>query len=104
MIRRTLILGILIVACRPASPPAAGDDVSPVTITQSLARHTDTLMAIPGVVGVGEGQLDGKPAIQIMVARRSPELDRRLPDQLDGFPVQVVETGVIRPQADSTRP
>lgn len=73
-----------------------------MTISEAVARHTDSLLAIPGVVGVGEGQLDGKPAVQIMVAELTGDLRRRLPATLSGHPVQVVETGVIRAQPDSS--
>lgn len=101
MIRRFTFLTLIAIACRPASPPAAGDDVSPVTISEALARHTDSLLSVPGVVGVGEGQLDGKPAIQILVVELTAALRSRLPTVLDGHPVQLVGTGVIRAQPDS---
>jgi len=73
-----------------------------VTISEAVARYTDSLMAIPGVVGVGEGQLEGKPAVQVMVVELTSELRRRLPTTLNGHPVQIVETGVIRAQPDSS--
>ncbi len=73
-----------------------------MTIGQVLARHTDSLMAIPGVVGVGEGELHGKPAVQILVAQDSPDLRRQLPTTLDGYPVQVVQSGVIEAQPDDS--
>ena len=72
-----------------------------MTITESLARHTDSLMAIPGVVGVGEGRVDGKPAIQIMVVELTTDLRRRLPTRLSGHKVQIVETGVIRAEPET---
>jgi hypothetical protein len=75
-----------------------------MTITEALAAHTDSLMAIPGVVGVGEGAVEGRPAVHVLVTELSEALRRRLPDQIEGFPVQVVETGVIRPQQDSIPP
>ena len=66
-----------------------------MSITETLHNHTDSLMAIPGVVGVGEGRSAGAPALQVLVVRRTPELARRLPRSLEGYPVEVVETGVI---------
>jgi hypothetical protein len=95
-----VVVSLLLIACRPASGPA-GDAPLRVTITETLARHTDGLLAIPGVVGVGEGQLHGDAAVQVLVVRRTPELERRLPSSLEGYPVHVVETGVIEAQPDS---
>lgn len=73
-----------------------------MTIDEVLARHTDSLMAIPGVTGVAHGELNGKPAVQVLVVTATTELRRRLPHTLDGYPVQVVETGVIEAQPDDT--
>lgn len=67
-------------------------------ISTVLARHTDSLMAIPGVVGVGEGQQAGSPAVFVMVERNTAELDAALPDSLEGYAVVVSETGRIVPQ------
>lgn len=69
-----------------------------MSITEALAGHTDSLMAIPGVVGVGEGRKAGAPAVQVLVVRMTPELERRLPTSLEGYPVDVVETGLIEAQ------
>ena len=74
-----------------------------MTIETALARHTDLLMALPGVVGVAQGESASKPAINVLVVRRTPNLDARLPRVLDGFPVVVVETGEIRAQDSSAR-
>ena len=71
-----------------------------MTIEEVLARHTDSLMMIPGVVGVGQGEVDGNPSVQVFVVEASAELRRRLPSRLEGYPVQVVESGVIRAQPD----
>jgi hypothetical protein len=72
-----------------------------MSITEALTRHTDSLMSLPGVVGVGEGRIEGAPAIQVLVVRRTPDLQRRLPSSLEGYPVDIVETGVIEAQPDS---
>ena len=73
---------------------------APPSITTVLAAHTDSLMNIPGVVGVGEGEKDGRPTVYVMVERRSSELDETLPDSIDGFAVELRETGLIEPQKD----
>ena len=74
-----------------------------MTIETALARHADSLMALPGVVGVAQGESDGKPAITLLVLRRPSDLEARLPRVLDGFPVVVVESGEIRAQDSSAR-
>lgn len=68
-------------------------------INEVLRAHDKELMAIPGVVGVYVGALeDGKsPCLKVMVVKKTPELERRIPKSLDGYPVVVEETGVIRP-------
>ncbi len=71
---------------------------APPDISTVLARRTDSLMAIPGVVGVGEGEQDGRPTVYVMVERRTAELDAALPDSIDGYAVEVRETGLIEPQ------
>ena len=73
---------------------------APPSITTVLAAHTDSLMNIPGVVGVGEGAKGGRPTVYVMVERRTAELDAALPDSLDGYAVELRETGLIEPQND----
>jgi len=60
-------------------------------------RHTEELMNIPGVVGVGTGNADGRPCIMVFLADGSPELEARIPETLDGHPVVTEVTGQIRP-------
>jgi hypothetical protein len=95
--RVVLLFSLALIACQPKSQPA-GDEPPRMSIAEALHTHTDSLMAIPGVVGVGEGRRAGAPAVQVLVVRRTPELERRLPKALEGFPVDVVETGVIEAQ------
>ena len=63
----------------------------------------EQLMELDGVVGVGEGQTsDGRRAIVVMVMSRSeaPEL----PSELEGVPVEVVETGPIEAEEEPDKP
>jgi hypothetical protein len=73
-----------------------------VTIAAAIQRHSAELLEIPGVVGVAEGLSDGRPVVQILVARVTPALEARLPRTLESHPVVIIETGEIRAQ-DSTR-
>ncbi len=67
-------------------------------INQVKEAHTRELMAIPGVVGVYIGELDNHdPCIGVMVAKKTPELVKKIPKNLEGYPVRIDETGEIRP-------
>ena len=97
ILRRLAPLAIFLMACG-----AGGRGAHPMmSITQVLAAHTDRLMAIPGVLGVGQGEVAGRPAVQVLVEHDTPALRALLPDSLEGYQVQVVETGRIRAQPDT---
>ncbi|MFO7914313.1 MAG: hypothetical protein R6U43_01290 [Candidatus Krumholzibacteriales bacterium] len=66
------------------------------SITEVLRRHTGRLMSIPGVVGTGEGRENGKPCIRIFVSKLTPDLRRKIPERIDGYPVSIRETGMFR--------
>ena len=94
-----LLLGALLPGCRAQSgdttPPAP---VAMTPIADVIARHSAELMAIPGVVGLYQGETRRHtPCVRIMVARRTQELVARLPKSLDGHVVEVEETGEIKP-------
>lgn len=82
--------GAFLVAC--SMPKQEG---GPLTIEQVKERHEDELMAIEGVVGVGIGECEGQPCIKVLLANDSPELEQKIPDQLDGFKVETEVTGPI---------
>jgi 1-acyl-sn-glycerol-3-phosphate acyltransferase len=65
-------------------------------VAQVLARHTERLLAIPGVTGTAEGRSGGRACILVLVAQMSPELERVIPAELEGIPVEIRETGPIR--------
>ncbi len=66
------------------------------SIEEVLATHTPELMAVPGVVGTGQGEEKGRPVIVVLVERASPQLRRRLPVELEGYRIIVRETGKVR--------
>jgi hypothetical protein len=71
-------------------------------INEVLEQHDEPLMAISGVVGVFVGLLedDQTLCLKVMVVKKTPELERAIPRHLDGHPVVIEETGVIRPLED----
>jgi len=66
------------------------------TIQEVQKEHTNELMAVPGVVGTAIGACDEKPCIKVYVVKKTPELDRKIPDTLEGYPVMTEETGEFR--------
>jgi hypothetical protein len=81
--------------CTP-KPVAQSSSDSVVTVSQILSQHTQEWMKIPGVIGTGEGQKDGKPAILIFVERRSEEIEKKLPKVIGSYPVVIEETGKVK--------
>ena len=66
------------------------------TIREVLEEQTDSLMSVPGVVGTAQGECDAQPCIKVLVAKKTPELLREIPSTIDGYLVDVQETGEIR--------
>ena len=73
-----------------------GQTMPTKTIEEALKAHTDALMAISGVIGVGQGLLDNTPCIKVFVVEKTPELQRQIPNVLDGHPVLIQQSGPIR--------
>ena len=67
-----------------------------------LRKHEDDLLAYPNVNAVGIGERAGHPVIKVMVIRKVPEAslkpDQVLPKDLEGFSVDVEESGQITAQ------
>lgn len=95
------LLVTLIAACRPSGPAGGGVERSAVpSIADVLQRHTDSLMAIPGVVGVGQGGRHGAPTVYVMVVQLNDSVRRALPDSIEGYAVEIVESGEIKAQPE----
>ena len=109
--RRTLCWGICWLALMLTTIQLPGCRLNPKTelppqetmsrreINAVLSDHDDTLMAIPGVIGVYVGLMKDEktPCLKVMVVRKTRALERKIPKRLEGYPVVVEETGVIRP-------
>jgi len=66
------------------------------SIETVLAENADRLMAVDGVVGTAIARCRGRPCIRVFVVEDSPEVRSRLPRTLDGYPIDIQETGEIR--------
>ena len=67
-----------------------------VSVADILQNHTEQLMALPGVVAVGQGECDGRPCIKVFAAASSPELLAQLPKEIEGVVVALEISGVIK--------
>ena len=97
------ISGLLVLFCRtdmysgkPDKQSVENVEMSRKSIADVLRTHTQDLMDLPGVVGTGQGLHEGKPCIKVFVIKCSPELEKQIPKQLEGYPVVIEETGVFR--------
>lgn len=102
--RIRLLAIVLIAGCGHAQPREEGGGGPAVaqssrTIEAVLAAHTDSLMAVPGVLGTAIGRCNGAPCIRILVNRVTDEVQRRIPSQLEGYPVRVDVSGPIVPRS-----
>jgi hypothetical protein len=90
---------LLPTGCGPnRSEPSAEDDVTPPSIEDVQERHTPEWMKIPGVVGTGIGLCDEVPCIRVFLAAPSPEAEKAIPEEVEGYPVELVVTGAFRPR------
>lgn len=81
-------------SCRstPSPPPPTA------TAAEVIARHADSLMAIPGVVGVAETLGPrGETVLQVMLATNDRRVKQRIPRWIEGYRVTFEVTGPIRP-------
>ncbi len=63
-----------------------------------LKDHASVWMKIPGVTMVAQGKTpDGADCLRIYVKTLTPDLQQRLPDMVEGYLVEVEESGEIRP-------
>ena len=65
-------------------------------IAEVLSEHTDSLMALPGVIGTAQGDQAGNPCVMVLVVELTDDLTRQIPNELDGYPVVITETGEIK--------
>jgi hypothetical protein len=89
----------LVAGCGVENAPAGrrGEVTVPEkTIGKVLKEHTGELMSVPGVEGVAEGMCGSRPCIKVYVVKRSPEIEKKVPDTLEGYPVKIEVTGEIR--------
>ena len=84
-----LVTALIGASCMPADQPTR-------TVGDVLRAHTAELLKIPGVVGTGEGEVRGSPAVLVLVSQKTSEVSKRVPRRLEGYPVVVQVVGDVR--------
>lgn len=86
----------------PAEKAGQKESMPRNDINEVLRNHDQALMALPGVAGVYVGLLpdDKTPCLKVMVIKNTEELKKKIPKSLEGYPVIIEESGVIRPLAN----
>lgn len=69
--------------------------VSKPAIELVKEQHESELMAVEGVVGVGIGECQGQPCIEVYLADESSNLRPQIPTQLNGYQVSTKVLGKI---------
>jgi len=93
-----LVVLVLVSVSACGSQKESKDEVPTRDINVVMADHTAELMAIPGVTGVAIGELEDKtPCILVLVLEEINEIARKIPNTIEGHPVRLMESGVIRP-------
>lgn len=91
------VLSIHVAGCGGTEKAGAEEKkMAAKTIQEVLEEHTDEWMAAPGVVGTAIGEFEGKPCIKILAVKKTDELTKQIPSEVDGFQVVIQETGEIR--------
>ena len=92
----SLLLAAALASCSRSHN--GGATVATRSIDEVLAAHTDSLMALPGVVGTAIGSCDGERCIKVLLADSSPDTKGRIPTRLEGYRVVAELTGTIQPR------
>jgi hypothetical protein len=84
-----------------ARTPQEETAVTTFSIEEAQRQLTDSVMSIPGVVGIGIGECEGTPCIKVFIARKTAELVDRIPTIYKGYTVRVEETGEFQAFEDT---
>ena len=97
IINTVIMITIMMSCANKTLDDSKGENIMPTkTIEDVLKENTDALMSIDGVVGVAQGVCDDKSCIRVLVIKKTPELEQKIPKEIDSYPVLIVETGVIK--------
>ena len=72
------------------------DTVQKKSIKEVLNAYTPNLMKVPGVIGTALGEHEGKQCIIVMISVKTEYASGKIPSSIEGYTVQIKETGEIR--------
>ena len=98
MVARLLTWVLLAGALACSGAQRGGAIVTARSIDDVLAAHSDSLMALPGVVGTAIGLCGGERCIKVFLADSGHDAKRRIPARLEGYRVLAEVTGTIKPR------
>jgi hypothetical protein len=83
-----MVFGVGVILAVRSNLMTSSDDIETVQ-----EQYESQLMSLPGVVGVGIGDCNGKPCLKVFVEEKTPQLEGQIPTQLEGFEVDIEVTG-----------
>ena len=98
--RLIVFIAIVLASCHsPGSDENVKQAKSPMkSIDKVIEEHSAEFLAIPGVVGLAQSELeDHSPCIWIMVREETEELRSKLPKEIDGYPAVIHLSGDVKP-------
>ncbi len=70
-------------------------------IAEVIAKQGMALLDVPGVLEVSQTEVDGKPAIRVVVEEGRAEARNAIPPAMDGYPVLIEASDAYRAQKSS---
>jgi hypothetical protein len=90
------LLAVLTTGCVPAEEDEMTELQRPIEEVQ--AEYGPRWMELPGVVGHGLALCEEAPCIRVFVSEEIQEARDSIPEQVEGYPVEVVVTGAFEPR------
>lgn len=72
--------------------------MSSQNINEIIGEIQEQWMNINGVVGIGQVLVDSKDSILVFVSSITPEITKNIPSLYKGFPVKIMNVGIIYSQ------
>jgi hypothetical protein len=100
----SVLIFVSLLSLLASYPQAMAQNSSPNRdINTVLAAHDKELLAIPDVVGVYVSSIgdEGQLCLKVMLARKNPESERKIPRVIEGYRVIAEVTGEIEARSAS---
>lgn len=95
---RSVLIFLLVISFGIQCNHKVKNEMQKKPIEQVLKENQDMLLAIKGVQGFYQGLSDdGNDIIVVMVDKLTKEIENKIPDSLNNYPVKIEETGEIKP-------